>query len=52
MPKAKKKNTKKVKLYTKRIPLPKQPPKVEVPEKAYSRKKSKKVVNEVLREEN
>ncbi|MDP2209434.1 MAG: hypothetical protein Q8K98_11805 [Bacteroidota bacterium] len=35
MPKAKKKNTKKVKLYTKRIPLPKQPPKVEVPEKVF-----------------
>lgn len=46
MQKAKKKK------YIKRIPLPKQPPKVEVPEKAYSRKKSKKIAQEVLKEEN
>ncbi|MDI6803838.1 MAG: hypothetical protein QME58_08330 [Bacteroidota bacterium] len=46
MKKAKKKK------YTKRIPVPKKPPKVEVPGKAYSRKTSKKVVNEVLKEEN
>lgn len=51
MPKAKKKNTKKVKLYTKRIPLPKQHHKVEIPKKAYSRKKSKKIVAEVLKGE-
>lgn len=49
MQKTKKENTKKVTLYTKRIPIPKKPPKVEVPEKAYSRKKSKKIVTEVLK---
>jgi hypothetical protein len=42
MKKAKKKNTKKVKLYSKRIPLPQKPPKVEIPKKAYSRRKLKK----------
>jgi hypothetical protein len=38
----------KKKKYTKRIPLPKKPPKVEIPKEVYSRKKIKKNLKDEL----
>ncbi len=35
---------------SKRIPLPRKPPKVEVPKKAYSRKRYKKKLRELLKQ--
>jgi len=41
-------NKKTTKKFTKRIPLAQKPPKVEVPEKAYSRRKAKKELRNLL----
>ena len=44
-------NKKSIKKFTKRIPLAQKPPKVEVPDKAYSRRKAKKELKNLLTNE-